>query len=301
MRIFFRFFLLTSETGPVIYKDDTQGKEFVKEVDKLRAHGGGDYPELTFKGMIAAMLQDPQEGSPMFVFTDATAKDATTKNKDELIKYATDMKVNINFITTSGAASFKPFIDVAKATCGMILKLLSSSEISKLTSVAKLMLNSFACASSGTVKPLSGKKRSATTRHVISIDDSVEKVLISVSTERPNPVIRLKNPHGRLITSGKISIYHGAIYEVKNPDPGRWTLVVGTAAGKYDYVVRGLSSTNIDFDYYFVMVPTGGRRPVTISQPLAGKPFFIITLTRPRPLVAFEMYGHCLAITYFNN
>lgn len=270
--------MLFIATGPVIYKDDTQGKEFVKEVNKLRAHGGGDGPELTFKGMLAALLKDPQEGSPMFVFTDNIAKDATAKNKDELIKYATDMKININFITTSSAASFKPFIEVAKATCGMIMKLLSSSEISKLTSVTKLMLNSFACASSGTVTPKSGKKRSATTRHFITVDDTVEKVLISVSTERPNPIIKLKNPHGRVITSGKISLYHGAIYEVKNPDPGRWTLLVATAAGKFDYVVRGLSSTNIDFDYYFVMVPRRGRKPVTVSQPLAGKPCFIVTL-----------------------
>jgi hypothetical protein len=136
---FYFYLYYISETGPVIYKDDSQGAEFVKEVEKLSAHGGRDYPELTFKGMLAAVLKDPREGSPMSVFTDATAKDATPQTKADLINYATNMKVNINFITTSSAAPFKPFIEVAKATCGMILKLLSSSEISKLTSITKLV------------------------------------------------------------------------------------------------------------------------------------------------------------------
>ena len=86
------------------------------------------------------------------------------------------------------------------------------------------------------------------------------------------PSITLKDPRGYLVTSGKIYLSHGAIYEIKNPRPGRWRLTV-SQAGKHSYQVKGSSKTNVDFEYFFVMIPTRGRnkKPIPISHPLLGK------------------------------
>lgn len=258
-------------TGPVVFRES--GPEFIKELQKLRAHGGGDYPELTFKGMLSAMEVGPREGSPMYVFTDATAKDHTKDNINTLIDSARGFDVNINFFTTSSASSFAPFVRVAEETCGMILRLVGSSEIRKLESITKLSLkNSGACMSDGTDGGPWGKKRAVPRNRVILVDDSVKKMIVSVSTQNANPIIVLREPSGRRFTGRKISLYRAAIYELINPTPGRWRLSVAASAGKYHYVVRGSSESNIDFDYYFVIVPKRrGRNIIPINQPLAGK------------------------------
>lgn len=54
--------------------------------------------------------------------------------------------------------------------------------------------------------------------------------------------------------------------------PGSWKLVI-SGAGKHTYLVKGSSKTNVDFDFFFVMIPTHGtnKKPIPISQPLLGK------------------------------
>ena len=79
---FFRFCI--SATGPVTYKAPDDREDFVAAIGALGANGGGDCPELTFQGMLDAFRPEPQIGSPMFVFTDATPKDATTSNINKL-------------------------------------------------------------------------------------------------------------------------------------------------------------------------------------------------------------------------
>ena len=66
--------------GPITYKNQSQREEFLNALDLLDAKGGGDCPELTFTGMLEALNAGPRFGSPMFVFTDANAKDATLDN-----------------------------------------------------------------------------------------------------------------------------------------------------------------------------------------------------------------------------
>ncbi|XP_031557718.1 von Willebrand factor A domain-containing protein 7-like [Actinia tenebrosa] len=259
-------------TGPVLFKEN--GSEFIKELEKLIAHDGGDDPELTFKGMLAAMEEEPNEGSPVYVFTDATAKDHTKDNIKTLIDYANGLNVNINFFTTSAASSFAPFVQVARETCGMILRLVDSSEIKKLESITKLSLrNSGVCVTDGNDgDDFDNKKRAVSRSKVILVDDSVKNMIISVSTQNPKPVIVLRDPSGTRFTGRKISLLRAAIYELIIPTPGRWTLSVAASAGKYHYLVRGSSDSNIDFDYYFVMLPTRkGRYPIPINQPLAGQ------------------------------
>ena len=100
-------FVVDTDAPPVIVKEETEAGEFVAEINKLRAHGGGDCPEYTFKGMLEALYQDPAWGSPMYVFTDAGPKDATEYDIEEVkaLASADEYGVTINFFTTGRIAS----------------------------------------------------------------------------------------------------------------------------------------------------------------------------------------------------
>lgn len=61
--------------------------------------GGADCPELSITGMLEAFKANPRPGSPMFVFTDASAKDDTTTNMEKLKTEAAQYDSAINFFT----------------------------------------------------------------------------------------------------------------------------------------------------------------------------------------------------------
>ena len=62
-------------------------------------YGGGDCPELAFKGMLEAYKANPLSGSPMFVFTDASASDDTPENIAKLKAEAAQHDSVITFFT----------------------------------------------------------------------------------------------------------------------------------------------------------------------------------------------------------
>lgn len=222
------------------------------------------------------MAESPKYGSPLYVFTDATAKDYTKENLEQVLWVADDNGITINFFTTGlcGRSSYEPFEKMAKETCGQLFKLPNAHELRKLSGVTAGALAGATCLQNGKTGSTSGKKKRSLSRYTytIPIDDSTEKIIISVTTERMNPTITLKDPRGNSVTSGKIYLSRGAIYEINHPPPGTWKLTV-SRAGKHSYQVKGSSKTNIDFEHFFVMIPSRGRtkRPIPISHPLLGK------------------------------
>ena len=96
----------------MVYKSPAQGDQFIKEINALNAHAGGDCQELTFKGILDAMNFGPLPDSPLYVFTDASAKDATEENVMGAVSFARAMGLTVNFFTTGnlcGNPSFKYF------------------------------------------------------------------------------------------------------------------------------------------------------------------------------------------------
>ena len=104
------FFVLL-DTGPVIYRSKTERLHFVSDIDGLTASGGGDCPEMAFTGMLNAFDESPKYGSPMFVFTDASAKDADQLNKMSLKAMAENEDITITFFTHLGGCSSRGIKD----------------------------------------------------------------------------------------------------------------------------------------------------------------------------------------------
>ena len=71
----------------------------MSDINGLTATGGGDCPELAFTGMLNAFDEGPKYGSPMFVFTDASAKDGTPSKIADLQGAALFGGVTITFFT----------------------------------------------------------------------------------------------------------------------------------------------------------------------------------------------------------
>ena len=267
-------------TGPVTYEGKGNGKKFEKAIDSLSASGGGDCPELTFKGILNAMRKSPKYGSPMYVFTDASAKDYSIDNMDDVLSYANrefGNGITINFFTTGlcGKSSYKPFEELAKETCGYMFNLPKSNDLKKLSGITAGALVGATCLESGGSNSASGKKRRSVrgSTYSIIVDDSTEKIFITVVRQGSSQKVALKDPNGRDVTLGVTKFLTLVIYEINNPLFGTWKLAV-SGSGKHSYQVKGVSKTNVDFEYFFIMIPSHGRgKPIPISHPLLGEHF----------------------------
>ncbi|EDO33717.1 predicted protein [Nematostella vectensis] len=272
---FVKFILIylafASDTGPLIFRDLSQGAKFVDDINKLRAKGGGDCAELAFKGILDALMEGPDWGSPMYVFTDAPPKDATPDNIQSVKAMAEYLGVTINFFTTgmcnqagSNAISLPSpdrFKEIAEATSGQLLTLKSVSELQQLDALTGSVLGGSNIISAGS-NFVNRKKRSPQNgSYRFKVDDSVEQMSVCITTSGTNKNgIELQDPTGITITSGKTSLSKVSVYQVKNPKAGAWTLVVPSIAGHHEYFVKSTSDTNIDFEHYFLFEMTSRKR-----------------------------------------
>ena len=268
------------ENGRAIKKADGKGNEFIDDIQALYAHGGGDCPDMTFKGILEALKEDPEDNSPLYVFTDAPPKDAKGDNFDKVRMEVIFRGVNVYFFATVGCgdeASVKPFKDLARLTCGQFFELPKSrSELTKMKKVTKDLLGGTTCDGGigGGFSGLSGKKKRSVGffKYNLLVDDTMEKIIVSVSSENTGASVDLKDPLDVSITSGKITVSKVTIFEMDHPTPGIWRLIVSAAAGKHTYMVKGSSKTNLDFNFIFV-IPRYPGTPIPIPHPLAGESF----------------------------
>ena len=260
-------------TGPVTV--ETNGTKFLQDIENLSAYGGGGCAELTFTGILDAMRSEPEPGSPTYVFTDATAKDATDDNITEATVYAKFERIPINFFTTDlcGRSSYRPFEDLARETCGYMFKLPSSSHLRKLSEITSVTLGGATCQAKGGNGIAIGKKKRSIPSYTYSIfvDDCTEQIFITVKRQGPSQLVILKDPLDNYVTSGVTKFDTVVIYKISKPQPGTWNLTV-SGNGKHSYQVKGVSKSNVDFEYFFVMIPAQRRNmPIPITDPLLVK------------------------------
>lgn len=277
----------------VVVSDESKAVEFVEAINNLQARGGGDCPEYTFKGILEALYQDPAWGSPMYVFTDAGPKDATDYYIEEVMALAGayEYGVTINFFTTGycssplnngGLSDLHPaFRQLAEATSGQAIALRDDWELEQLNTLTGGGLDGDNVVSFGS-NVSNRKKRSASqasySRYSIPVDDSMEKMVITVTTSRHNTNgegITLKDPDDSIIVSGKLNLSQISVYQIDNPKKGAWVLTISGRNGEHEFYVKSSSATNVDFDHYFLTTVPGRRRlhnvEVPVSHPVIDK------------------------------
>ena len=80
--------LIGPDVTPATYKSSEEKKSFIELIGKLKARGGGDCPEEAIEGIQKIYTASPKFDSPVYVFTDAGAKDASADNLELLIDTA---------------------------------------------------------------------------------------------------------------------------------------------------------------------------------------------------------------------
>ena len=267
-------------TGPVTINNMGEGKDFIKALQELRAIGGGDCPERSFTGMVDALESGPQIGSPMYVFTDASPKDNTIQNKDIILDLAHNLDVKINFLTrrdtycSTETGAFQPYEDLASETGGLVYPLHNSNELIRLGTLVSDSLKGSAYIGTGDLDSVvRGRRRRKAQEHEYSIpvDDSMQRLFITVITENSAAGIRLVDPAGKLVTYGRELLRKGVVYNIEKPIVGVFMLIVPADAGKYKYRVNSVGTVNIDFGHYYVFIASRGSRiPIPLKHPLQG-------------------------------
>ncbi|XP_057291700.1 hemicentin-1-like [Hydractinia symbiolongicarpus] len=266
-------------TGPVTYKSEKERAGFITAISNLRARGGGDCPELAIKGMLNALDQGPKYGSPMFVFTDATAKDDSAENL-EALKSAADMNsatitffTNLNGCTGSGKTGIDSYKDIASYTSGQIFPLKNEAELLKFKDyVASSLSRDTMIASGGTIK--SKSKRSVSPgQNKFSVDDGIAKLIVSIATSAQNTAqyVTLTDPAGKTVTAlNTMSMIR--IFQIDNPPSGVYSLVFPSGAGKYEYTAEAVSKDAIEFAHNFMYQenPRKESPPFSLYNPITG-------------------------------
>lgn len=245
--------------------------KFVKAIEALQARGGDDCPELAFTGIIAALNAGAQENSPLYVFTDATAKD---QDKLASAKDAAFLKgASVYFFTTGlcDQGSYEPYEELASQSCGQMFEIPKRrEELAKMSKITKSLLRATSCDTGKGGGLFGRKKRSGSSEYKLPFDNVIENVIVSVTTQNTGATIDLNDPLGVPVSSGKTTLVKGAIFEIDYPTPGMWNLIVSSGAGKHSYVIKTSSKTNVDFDFVFV-IPRKRTSPLPISHPLNGE------------------------------
>ncbi|XP_057291705.1 von Willebrand factor A domain-containing protein 7-like [Hydractinia symbiolongicarpus] len=271
------------ETGPVTYKSDKERAGFITAISNLRAEGGGDCPELAFKGMLNALDQGPKYGSPMFVFTDATAKDDSAENM-EALKSAADMNsATITFFTNTdcerhGKIGNDSYKEIALHTSGQIFPLAKEATLSEIQGyVASSLRLDTKISSASTTK--SRSKRAANypslkiyKSYEFSVDDKISKLIVSIPTDlKTARNVELKDPYGRAVTTSDI-MSKMRIFQIENPRSGVYTVEIPPEAKKYEYTAEAVSKDAIAFAYNFMYQenPRKESPPFSLYNPITG-------------------------------
>lgn len=279
--------MLPQAQGSVVYKPDDKVDQFIQEVGKLSASGGGDCAEYAFEGMINALYEDPRYGSPLYVFTDAPPKDATEENKETLKVLAEDLGVTINFFAGKACKQppykFEDFKEVAESNGGQFLEL-KETELKSMAGFTGSALGGSTAVVSGTNK-VARKKRSTTVQIAIPVDNTVSKLVVTITTANHPKGISLIAPTGRAWTRGRTLLTKVLVYNIDSPIKGIWKLLVPSSVGKYEYSAKVTSPENIDFEHYYTK--HDNRKLIHVRSPLAGR------YNTAKLLIIFDVVVRC--------
>lgn len=170
-------------TGPVQKMEAGKGTQFVKAIEALSPSGGGDCPELAFRGITDALNEGPQSGSPLYVFTDATAKDDHQLDVAKVAAISQSASVYIFFtIGYCYKSSYKPYQDLASETCGQMFEIPKhSKDLATMSGITKSLLHVTSCNMRSGGSLFGRKKRSGSSDYKLLFDDVMEKVVVSVT------------------------------------------------------------------------------------------------------------------------
>ncbi|KAM9119111.1 LOW QUALITY PROTEIN: von Willebrand factor A domain-containing protein 7 [Pangshura tecta] len=292
--------------GPVHKTSDAD--EFLRILNSISPLAGGDEPEMCLSGLQLALLHSPPM-SEIFVFTDASAKDAHLRSSVEAL--IQERRCKVTFLITEdpsrtrvrrevlAADRFDLYVDLARSSGGQVI-FTDNANIRQVagvigeTTASSVTLFQYRKGGSpgpGGLGRRGRKKRATWESHRFRIDSRVDGAIVTVQGDVGT--FRVRDPTGTsqssdaasgpLGTGRRFGTFHRLELSPR-PTVGLWTLEV-QAQGNYSVHVRGNSS--LDFLSYFA-VPAEGPHPGLFkldSRPVRGLPLSLVLavtgLTQP--------------------
>ncbi|KAM4817711.1 von Willebrand factor A domain-containing protein 7 isoform X4 [Urocitellus parryii] len=266
------------EFGPVFTTSDPHS--FWQRLNEIHALGGGDEPEMCLSALELALLHTPPL-SDIFVFTDASPKDAFLTNRVESLSQ--ERRCRVTFLVTEDPSRvqgrarrevlspvrFEPYEAVALASGGEVI----FTKDQHIRDVAAIVGESMAALVTLPLEPpviVPGKPL------VFIVDGLLQKVTVRMHGEISS--FWIKNPAGIFQSQeegmGPLGHTHrfGQFWMVTMTDPpqtGTWEIQV-TAEGTPR--VRVQAQTSLDFLFHFGIPMEDGPHPglYPLTQPVAG-------------------------------
>ncbi|GAA6098474.1 von Willebrand factor A domain-containing protein 7-like [Tachysurus ichikawai] len=259
--------------GPLIRTTDPG--VFKQQINALEAGGGGDYPEMCLSGLRLALTGSPQ-GSEIFVFTDADAKDINLKSTVQALIETTKSKVN--FMLTNAissrhrrrAASIDGQQQVSTRVLNQLNQVyhdLSQASGGQAIEVTKGTLpqatNIIAVTSRSTLVTLLQAVRNSAKAENFSafVDTSMQNMTIYITGNSPHYTIT--SPSGVSQNSTELNGMLGLIQKVGNfytvqpnisDQTGLWLFSINSTQ---PYTIKVVGQSEVDFLFDFVELSQG--------------------------------------------
>jgi hypothetical protein len=264
--------------GPLTVTTDAD--QFKGAISALYAYGGDDCPELSQSGMLQA-LAAADEGGDLFMFTDASSKDAGLAGN--VSSLATSKDIRVYPMIFGSCSPIDPSYIRAAADSGGQLFFLSRSEAGKITRLADLIVRSNAASVlligdtvAGTPKVYPVPVDSTMTRATFSVGGTLSGATVALSrpdgtTVQPtDPGVTLLSLNGNYLYTGFSYEFVGGglVYSIANPPTGLWSVAVN-GSGDFSLKVSGESPLDLSS---FRFVRLGGRPGHQGFFPIDGLP-----------------------------
>ena len=238
--------------------------EFRNAIDRLRARGGGNCPELALHGLrLALQTCDPR--SSIYVFTDAGASDVELK--DEVMNLIEAKKSRVTFFYTGrpdrppcgGEPAATLYDSIATRSSGQVLPV-SKIEVAKATVVT--------LGESGPLTAtLLNAQNSNTLRLKFFVDCTITAITVSIASNESTAInVKVTDPKNKLWAKTTSSI--GKVFE--NPVVGVWTVVAKARSRFLTGLVTGATHVDVSAEVV-VFEGRAGHRVIYPQQPLQSE------------------------------
>ncbi|XP_060806233.1 hemicentin-1-like [Amyelois transitella] len=275
--------------GPATVTRDK--KVFHSALDIIRVYGGGDCPEKSLSGIQLA-LDVSRPKSFMYVFTDATAADHRLVGK--VLDAVQRKQTQVVFVLTGhcndlNRPSYKVYQQIAAASSGQVFNL-NKTSVHKVLDFVRSSIKGRSVNLGSVVQP-GGQNYT----QGIPVDSSLSEVTVSVSGA--NPQIRVVNPSGEEITGPPqlvttLDLSEIMVVKVLDPEPGNWTVTVGSEQG---YSVKVVGMSNLTFSHGFSVAPPSSAEEISY-RPLKGTYNHMLISLSPTDAAVNVNYAQIVAL-----
>ncbi|XP_049878486.1 hemicentin-2-like [Pectinophora gossypiella] len=238
------FVIVTFNDPDVAHRTTTENRTvFKKALEDITVNGGGDCEEMALTGLKLA-LENSRDGSIVYLFTDADAKDL---DKAETVKkLAKEKQCRLFFMMTGNcnygvnAPGHRVFFDLAEATQGQVFTLTKKEVGQALHHAVESVRPSDIIASSafGAAGVVSDIVPASNTIN-FNVAENVKEVLISVSGVGISVDVT-DSAGGKPKTEETAKTSGSTIVKVLDVKPGKYTATV-FSAGETSVVITGIT------------------------------------------------------------